>query len=155
MRLEATVLLVLLADQISKTAVLVWLQPGVPLSVLPGLSFTLGFNTGASFGLLSERMADAPLLMAALTSLLTAMFWVFARQGKTAAERHGLALIVGGAIGNIVDRLRQGAVTDFLDISWNVWHWPAFNLADAAITCGAGLVLWATLLRTPAKAAHH
>jgi signal peptidase II len=57
----------------------------------------------------------------------------------------GLALIVGGALGNIVDRLRQGKVTDFLDLYWRDWHWPAFNVADVAITFGALCVLIAAL----------
>ena len=65
MRLETTLILAFLADQTSKAAALIWLQPGVPLPVFSGFSLTLGFNTGASFGLFSERMANAPLAMAA------------------------------------------------------------------------------------------
>ena len=155
MRLGMTVLVALLADQISKAAALIWLQPGVPVPVFPGFSLTLGFNTGASFGFLSERMADTPLLMALLTAILTALFWRFATRGKVVAERHGFALIVGGALGNIVDRLRQGAVTDFLDVFWKAWHWPAFNLADVAITCGAALVLCSTIMAPQAKVSRH
>lgn len=155
MRLETTLILAFLADQTSKAAALIWLQPGVPLPVFSGFSLTLGFNTGASFGLFSERMANAPLAMAAFTGILTAMFWLFVLKGKTAMERHGFALIVGGAIGNIIDRLRQGAVTDFLDFSWKTSHWPAFNLADVAITCGAALVLCATILRPRISTVRH
>ena len=60
------------------------------------------------------------------------------------------ALIVGGAIGNIIDRLRQGAVTDFLDVFWQDWHWPTFNVADSAIVCGA--VVWILFgMRSPPK----
>ena len=60
-------------------------------------------------------------------------------------ERAGLALVVGGALGNIIDRLRQGAVTDFLDLYWRDWHWPTFNVADIAITLGAVCILAASL----------
>ena len=60
-------------------------------------------------------------------------------------ERAGYALVVGGASGNIIDRLRQGAVTDFIDLYWRDWHWPTFNVADIAITLGAVLILAASL----------
>lgn len=130
-------------DQITKLAALLWLSPGMPVPVTPGFSLTLGFNTGASFGMLAGTMADRPWLMVVLTGALTVMFGLFALQAENRLERYGFALIVGGALGNIIDRMRQGAVTDFLNFYWREWHWPSFNMADVAITCGAALVLLA------------
>ena len=139
----------MLADQATKTVALLLLSPGEILSVVPGFNVTLGFNEGASFGMMSGAMAGRPLLMAALTGGLALMFAIMAFRAESLRERTGLALIVGGALGNIIDRLRQGAVTDFLDLYWRNWHWPTFNGADIAITLGALLVF--TVWLRPSK----
>ena len=138
-----------LADQATKTVALLLLSPGEILSVVPGFNVTLGFNEGASFGMMSGAMAGRPLLMAAVTGGLALMFAIMAFRAESLRERTGLALIVGGALGNIIDRLRQGAVTDFLDLYWRNWHWPTFNGADIAITLGALLVF--TVWLRPSK----
>ncbi|OWJ80919.1 MULTISPECIES: signal peptidase II [Paracoccaceae] len=134
-----------LADQLTKAAALAWLSRGETVPVLPGFNLTLGFNEGSSFGMLSGVMAGKPLLMAALTGALTMIFAVMAFRARHPFERAGLALIVGGAVGNIIDRLRQGAVTDFLDLYWRGSHWPTFNVADIAITLGAVCILITSL----------
>jgi signal peptidase II len=133
-----------LADQATKTVVLSLISPGQVLPVLPGLDLALSFNEGASFGMMSNLMAGRPLLMAALTGALALIFAFMAFRTDNRFERTGLALIVGGALGNIIDRLRQGAVTDFLSLYWRDWHWPTFNGADIAITLGALIILIAT-----------
>ena len=133
------------ADQLTKTAALSLLSQGTAVPVLPGFNLSLGFNTGASFGMMGGFMAGKPLLMAALTGALTFAFAVMAFRAQHALERAGFALVVGGALGNIIDRLRQGAVTDFLDFYWRDWHWPTFNVADIAITLGTVLILAASL----------
>ena len=133
------------ADQLTKTAALSLLSQGTAVPVLPGFNLSLGFNTGASFGMMGGFMAGKPLLMAALTGALTFAFAVMAFRAQNALERAGFALVVGGALGNIIDRLRQGAVTDFLDFYWRDWHWPTFNVADIAISSGAVLILVAAL----------
>ena len=133
------------ADQLTKTAALSLLSQGTAVPVLPGFNLSLGFNTGASFGMMGGFMAGKPLLMAALTGALTIAFAVMAFRAQPALERAGFALVVGGALGNIIDRLRQGAVTDFLDLYWRDWHWPTFNVADIAITLGTVLILAASL----------
>ena len=133
------------ADQLTKTAALSLLSQGTAVPVLPSFNLTLGFNTGVSFGMMGGFMAGKPFLMAALTGALTIAFAVMAFRAQHALERAGLALVVGGALGNIIDRLRQGAVTDFLDLYWRDWHWPTFNVADIAITLGAVLILAASL----------
>ena len=138
-----------LVDQATKTVALLLLSPGEILPVVPGFNVTLGFNEGASFGMMSGAMAGRPLLMAALTGGLALMFAIMAFRAESLRERTGLALIVGGALGNIIDRLRQGAVTDFLDLYWRNWHWPTFNGADIAITLGALLVF--TVWLRPSK----
>lgn len=141
----ALICVAFLADQLTKAAALAWLSPGEFVPVFPGFNLTLGFNKGSSFGMLSGVMAGRPLLMAALTGVLTLIFAVMAFRARHSLERAGFALVIGGALGNIVDRLRQGAVTDFLDLYWRDWHWPTFNGADIAITLGALCILFASL----------
>ena len=133
------------ADQLTKAAALSLLSQGTAVPVLPSFNLTLGFNEGASFGMMGGVMAGKPLLMAVLTGALTLAFAVMAFRAQHALERAGFALVVGGALGNIIDRVRQGAVTDFLDFYWRDWHWPTFNVADIEITLGAVLILAASL----------
>ena len=133
------------ADQLTKAAALSALSQGIAVPVFPGFNLTLGFNEGASFGMMGGVMAGKPLLMAVLTGALTLAFAVMAFRAQHPLERIGYGLVVGGALGNIIDRLRQGAVTDFLDFYWRDWHWPTFNVADIAITLGAVLILAASL----------
>lgn len=141
------VLVALTIDQITKAMALVWLTPFQPVPIMPGFNLTLGFNTGASFGMLSGTMANTPLLMAALTGGLTlGLAWMGLR-AKLPLEAAGFALITGGSAGNILDRLRQGAVTDFLDFYWRDWHWPTFNGADIAIFLGVVAILFAGFRR--------
>lgn len=135
----------MLADQLTKAAALSLLSQGTVVPVFPNFNLSLGFNAGASFGLMGGVMAGRPLLMAALTAALTLIFALTAFRAQHPLERAGFALVVGGALGNILDRLRQGAATDFLDVYWRDWHWPTFNGADIAITLGAVFVLVASL----------
>lgn len=133
--------LALAVDQVTKAVMLWVMQPPWQIPVTPFFNLTLGFNEGASFGMLGGLMQGRPWAMIALTSLITAVIGVWALRAKTPIERAGLSLILGGALGNIVDRIRQGAVTDFLDFYWKDWHWPTFNMADVAIFIGAMLIL--------------
>ena len=140
----------MVADQMTKAAALSLLSQGTAVPVLPGFNLSLGFNSGASFGMMGGVMAGKPLLMATLTGALALVFAFMALRAQHPLERAGLALVVGGALGNILDRIGQGAVTDFLDLYWRDWHWPTFNVADIAITLGAVLILAASLpLRPP------
>lgn len=134
-----------LADQLTKAMALSLLSPSAAVPVFPGFNLVLGFNEGASFGMLSGVMAGKPLLMVALTGVLTLILAGMAFRAGHPFERAGFALVVGGSLGNIIDRVRQGAVTDFLDFYWGDWHWPAFNGADIAISLGAVCILAASL----------
>lgn len=130
-----------LVDQVTKAVALSQLAQGTAVPVFPGFNLTLGFNQGASFGMMGGVMAGRPLLMAGLAGALALTFAIMAFRARHPLERAGLALVVGGALGNILDRLRQGSVTDFLDVYWRDWHWPTFNVADIAITLGAISIL--------------
>lgn len=128
------------ADQMSKLWALSALEEGVALSLAPFLALTLGFNTGVSFGVFSETGQNAQMIVVAMTASVTALLiWYAVRAPET--ERLGLSLIVGGAIGNLIDRFARGKVTDFIDVHVNGWHWPAFNLADTLITLGIVCIL--------------
>lgn len=128
-------------DQATKAIMLAVMQPPRVIPVTPVFNLTLGFNEGASFGMLGGMMQGRPFAMIALTGCITALIGVWALRANTGSERAGLILIFGGSFGNIIDRFRQGAVTDFLDFYWQDWHWPTFNMADVAIFIGAMLIL--------------
>ena len=110
-------------------------------------NIVLGRNTGVSFGLLTG--AGAPPWALALFSVgVAVVLLVWFGRATSALVLTGLGLIVGGALGNATDRVRHGAVTDFLDFHIAGWHWPAFNMADVGIVCGVFfLVLDALMVR--------
>ena len=139
-----TALVVLILDQLSKAVALRDLVPGSPVSVVDGLfSLTLVMNPGLAFGMLSStptawRWMVAALSLAALATLATVGIRLLASGGWT--TRVALGFIFGGAAGNLIDRARFGAVVDFLDFYWRDYHWPAFNIADSAISVGVALL---------------
>ena len=111
------------------------------LPVTPFFSLTLGYNAGISYGLFQAGTRTATLVILGATTVLTiAMTWI-ALRSSSAMERAGFGLIIGGAVGNIIDRARDGYVTDFLDLHVGSWHWPTFNIADSAITVGVALLV--------------
>ena len=125
-----------------------------PPRVIPVTGFfnlVLGFNTGVSFGLFGE--APAWLLMAFILPMVAGLLvWMTRTDSRLTAI--ALGLVVGGAFGNLLDRLRHGAVTDFLDFYVGAYHWPAFNFADVAIVSGVALLLIESVLaREETKAA--
>lgn len=133
----------LVVDQATKALALALLEPDWPVAIFPGFNLRIGFNAGASFGMLSDTMVGRPLAMGLLTGALTLFLAWMGLKARGTLERAGFALIVGGATGNILDRLLQGVVTDFLDFYWRDWHWPTFNGADIAIFLGAVSILLA------------
>jgi signal peptidase II len=131
-------------DQITKAVVLERLPLGVPVTVIDGwLALTLVLNPGLAFGLLGTvppgwRWVVAALSLVALAVLARVALRVLPAGGWMG--RLAIGLIFGGAVGNLVDRARFGAVVDFVDVYWRGWHWPAFNVADSAITVGVALL---------------
>lgn len=139
------ILLIVVLDQITKALVRGSLGTGESHTLIPGLvDFTHVENTGAAFGLLNS--VDFPykgvvmLVIAALALLAIALYGTQLGFHERLA-RFGLALILGGAFGNLLDRIMHGHVVDFVDVYWNDVHFWAFNVADAAISVGAVLVL--------------
>jgi len=138
-------LAVVVADQLAKYAVEKYTPEESSRTIIPGLvNLVHRHNPGVAFGILAD--AGSPLLTAALllfsASAITVLAWLLLtnRAGGTRA-RVGLALILGGAAGNAIDRLLHGSVIDFADFHWTSHHWPAFNVADSAIVIGAGMVI--------------
>jgi signal peptidase II len=130
--------LVFAADQGSKTWVLQGLQ--LPLlgrvDLLPMLSLTMVWNQGVTFGMFKADGPWGPLLLVAVAAAIVVALGVWLRRAETRLVAISLGAIAGGAIGNVLDRLRFGAVVDFIHFHVGGWSWYVFNVADAAIVCG-------------------
>ncbi|HLD14200.1 MAG TPA: signal peptidase II [Burkholderiales bacterium] len=131
---------VLLLDQATKQLALAQLVLHEPVALLPFLNLTLVYNKGAAFGFLSSASGwqNAFFIVVALAACGVILYLL--RQTRERLFAVALMLVLGGAIGNLVDRLIYGYVVDFVDVYYQSWHWPAFNIADSAITIGAILI---------------
>jgi signal peptidase II len=149
----ATALAVLILDVVSKHVALGRLPLGRPVPVIEGFfSLTLVMNPGLAFGMLAETPAGWRWLVALLSIAALAVLGVVGLRmlpGGGRVTPVALGLIFGGAIGNLIDRARFGAVVDFLDFYWRGYHWPAFNVADASISVGV-VLLALRMLTSPA-----
>ena len=136
-------LTVLVVDQASKWLAFNSLSPYTPEALLPLVNLTLAFNTGAAFSFLADAAGWQRWLLigVAVAVSLYLLHWLRSLAGGRRIEAAGLGLILGGAVGNLIDRVRLGAVIDFIDVHYGGWHWPAFNVADAAITVGVVMIL--------------
>lgn len=141
-----------LLDQLVKFLIRQKLALPQPVHVTPFFDLVLVYNPGAAFSLLRTlRLARELFIGIALAASVLILYLL----RKHAAERLfclGLSLILGGAVGNVLDRVQFGAVVDFLHFHIGQYYWPAFNVADSAITCGAGLLIWDSLRRSKARA---
>ena len=150
-----TALVILLLDLATKHLALERLAPGRPVSVIEGFfSLTLVMNPGLAFGMLAGTPAGWRWLVALLSiGALTVLAVVGLRMLPTGGRLTPLALglIFGGAVGNLIDRARFGAVVDFLDFYWRGYHWPAFNVADASISVGVVLLALRMLAAPPSS----
>ncbi len=141
---------VLVLDQWTKIVVLEQLSPIYPKKIIDGfLSLTLVMNSGVAFGVFSgieSSMKAYILLGLSGVTVGLVIFYYFYEASLHTVARFGLALVVGGAFGNMIDRWRYQKVVDFLDFYWQNYHWPAFNVADCAISIGVTLLLCDALL---------
>ena len=133
---------IIVFDYLTKTAVLAALAPGESRALTPFFNLVLVFNKGAAFSFLAGAPGWQTLFFAAIAIVasIVVSFLILKNENK-AWFCAALALILGGALGNLYDRLVYGQVVDFLDLHAAGWHWPAFNVADSAITVGAAMLI--------------
>lgn len=140
--------LVVLADQGSKLLVEHWFNYGDVRRVTGFFNLVLTYNKGAAFSFLANAGGwQDEFLTAVGVAASLFIIYLLARHGTQRLFSLALALILGGAVGNVIDRIAYGHVIDFLDFHLGGWHWPAFNLADSAIVGGAALLILDELLR--------
>jgi signal peptidase II len=136
-------LLALVLDQASKLLVDSTMQLYQSIPLLPFFKLTYVHNTGAAFSFLSEAGGWQRWFFAGLALVISVVIavWLSRLEKHETLLAVALSLILGGAVGNLIDRLAYGYVIDFLDVYYGTWHWPAFNIADSAITLGVVLML--------------
>lgn len=144
-------LAILLADQATKWWILevVRLPEIRQVVITQNFNLTMVWNRGVTFGLLASDVPWQKALLGGVALLVCVLLLVWLTRAESRLVALGLGSVIGGAIGNVIDRARFGAVVDFLDFHAFGWHWYAFNVADAAIVCGVGLLLWGALIRSP------
>ena len=136
---------ILLLDQLTKLAAAMFLAPVGLIKIIPGF-FNLAYvmNPGAAFGILGGQPAGFRIIILIVLAVIALGIIILIITGARPKDRlflTGLAMTAGGASGNIIDRMRLGAVIDFLDVYISTYHWPTFNVADIGITVGAGLII--------------
>lgn len=143
-------------DQLTKYIAEAELLLHKPVAVIPGFfNFTLMYNKGAAFSFLSDAGGWQRFLFAGLSTVISIFLFFWLKQiSKDDEQKHNhilqiaIALILGGAIGNLIDRALTGEVVDFIQVYYSTYYFPAFNIADSAITLGAGLLILDMILET-------
>ena len=140
--------LTIVLDQLTKKIAEAELLLHKPIAILPSFNFTLMYNKGAAFSFLSEAGGWQRIFFVALSTIISIFlfFWLKQicsdeKQKNNQLLQIAIALILGGAIGNLIDRAMTGAVVDFIQLYYSTYYFPAFNIADSAITAGAGLLI--------------
>jgi len=151
LRFAAVVLGVVIVDQVTKAWIAASLSLHQAVSVIPGFfSIVHVQNPGGAFGWMSGEYSHIKRFFFTAGTLVAAglLLQLFRRLPREYRLLHfGIALILGGAVGNLIDRIRSGSVLDFLDFYWRDLHWPAFNVADSAVTIGAGILIYYLVFR--------
>ena len=141
-----TAIIIIVADQTSKWWVLEKImQPPRMINVNEYFNLVLTWNNGISFGLFNNDNEINALIISLIATVIIIFLIRLLSKSKTKKLSIGLGMIIGGAIGNVIDRSIYGAVMDFLDVHINVYHWPAFNVADSGITVGALILVFDSL----------
>ncbi|TWI70755.1 signal peptidase II [Desulfobotulus alkaliphilus] len=142
---------VVLTDQVTKHLVHTGMAYGSTIPLIPGLfDLTHVHNPGGAFGFLagqSELIRKIVFIFVSGLATLMILYFYHRTPMNFLWLRTGLALIFGGAVGNMTDRIRFGYVIDFFDVYWKTWHWPAFNVADSAICVGMGIFVFHVLFK--------
>jgi signal peptidase II len=142
LRSLAVATVVLLLDQLTKWSALSNLKFGIPEEVLPFMNWLLLLNPGAAFSFLAQSSGWQRWFFTTLGLAASLyIFWLLRKNQTDKLQSFALSFILGGALGNVLDRIMYGAVVDFIDLHYGNWHWPAFNIADSAICIGAALIV--------------
>lgn len=128
--------LVVLFDQLTKHLVRNFIDPFETIKVLPFLHLISIRNEGAAFGLF-KGFGNVTFIVVSIVAIMFVLYLML----KSDEDKLGLSLILGGAIGNLIDRIISGSVTDFIDVFAGRFHWPAFNVADSALTIGLAVMI--------------
>lgn len=137
--------IIFILDQISKEIILSYFSYGSSITVTSFLNIILAWNPGVGFGLLKADSIYGILGLIGLALAISIFLFYWLMRAKRWIELISISSILGGAIGNIIDRIRFGAVVDFIDIHGFGYHWPTFNIADSGITCGIIVLIFMTL----------
>lgn len=132
---------IIILDQASKYAALHYCTLLEPIYVAPFWNWFLVYNPGAAFGFLAEHAGWQRYFLSALAIIVSIWLWLQIKKEQNKKIAIAFAFIIAGALGNVIDRLRFGAVIDFIQWHYAGYYWPAFNVADSAITVGAALLL--------------
>jgi signal peptidase II len=136
------VVVTILLDQLSKWWILtIVMNPPKRIPLIDFFSLVLVYNRGVSFGIFSDAPDWARWALIVFAALIAAALLIWMRYAESRLLALALGFVAGGAIGNVIDRVYYGAVVDFLDFHVGAWHWPAFNVADSAITIGVALLI--------------
>jgi len=141
-------------DQATKLVIEAHFRPGEQQVITSFFSLVLAFNTGAAFSFMRDAEGSRYVLSAIAVCAAVVIVWLL-RRGGNRSYCAGLALILGGALGNLWDRIELGHVVDFLLFHWRDWYYPAFNVADSAITIGAALLILDAFRRRGHDPEHH
>lgn len=130
-------------DQLSKYWMLhvFKLADRAPVEIMPFLNLDVVWNTGISFGMLNQFGMNNAMVLVMISVFICAALFGWLHKVQEASMARAIGFVLGGALGNIIDRYRFGSVFDFIDLHLGNWHWPAFNVADAAICLGVFLIL--------------
>ena len=143
-------ILVVVLDQSTKALAEAYLTAYHSVAVFPLFNLTLMYNTGAAFSFLADAGGWQRWFFVFLSTVISIAIyrWLRTLPAHEKPTAIALALVLGGAVGNLIDRLATGRVVDFVDVYWDVYHWPAFNIADAAITLGVVLLIYLSFFPT-------
>ncbi len=136
-------IVVVILDQISKYVASTSLEMYQPIAVMPMFNWTLMHNTGAAFSFLADAGGWQRWFFATIAVVVSVVIvlWIKRLEEHEKWQAIALALILGGAIGNVIDRISLGYVVDFIQVYYQKWYWPAFNIADSAIFIGVGMII--------------
>ncbi len=146
-------LLVVMVDQLTKYWAVSTLTFAEPVAVIPHLNWTLAYNYGAAFSFLADMGGWQRWFFSGIAVIVSVVFivWLSRLPHRFTVEVWGINLVLGGAIGNVIDRVLEGRVTDFIDFYIGTWHYATFNVADMAISVGAVLLIFSEFFVKPKR----